>query len=242
MQILEDRIPFRAGQLVDIGDRRLGVAGAVAGPARQQRRDQIGDRPADRLVDVDLRGGVFLLLEVAHADHEAGHAVGLVERQDAVGELDGLVDVAIGERGDEGAIEQLVVLRIGAQRRAIERRSRIGVAFDAGMARGQIAAGRGQRLSGRPCSGIAPSCRRYARASAPKPQPGTASAAKVSAAIVQRLKRMESITVRLAPGISRIVSNANPTRRHQGQATMPLLAFNRKDTGSANRLAGRAPE
>ena len=144
VQILEDRIPFRAGQLVDIGDRRLGVAGAIGGPARQQRRHQIGDRSADRLIDVDLRGRVFLLLEVADADHEAGDAVGLVQRQDAVGELDGLVDVAIRQRGDEGAVEQLVVLRIGAQRRTIERRSRIGVAFDAGMARGQIAAGRGQ--------------------------------------------------------------------------------------------------
>ena len=35
MQVLEDRIPFRTRQLVDIGDRRFGVAGAVAGPARQ---------------------------------------------------------------------------------------------------------------------------------------------------------------------------------------------------------------
>ena len=35
VQVLEDRIPFRTGQLVDVGDRRLGVAGAVAGPARQ---------------------------------------------------------------------------------------------------------------------------------------------------------------------------------------------------------------
>jgi hypothetical protein len=91
-----------------------------------------------------LRGGVFLLLEVADADHQPRHAIGLVHRQDAVGELDRLVDVAIGQRGDEGAVEQLVVLRIGAERRAVERGGRIGVAFDAGMARGQIAAGRGQ--------------------------------------------------------------------------------------------------
>ena len=124
----------------------LDVAGAVAGPARQQRRHQIGDRSADRLVDVDLRGGVFLLLQIAHADHEAGDAVGLVDGQDAVGELDRLVDVAVGERGDEGAVEQFVVLRIGAQRRTVKRRGRSGVALDAGVTGGQIAAGRGQRL------------------------------------------------------------------------------------------------
>ena len=146
MQILEDRIPLRPGQLVDVGDRRFGVAGAVAGPARQQRRHQVGDRSADRLIDVDLRGGIFLLFQIAHADHEAGDAIGFVDRQNPVGELDRLVDVAVGERGDERAIEQFVVLRIAAQRRAVERRGRGGVALDAGVPGGQIAAGRGQRL------------------------------------------------------------------------------------------------
>ena len=146
MHVLEQRIPLRAGQLVDIGDRALDVVGAVAGPARNQRRDQIGDRSADRLVDVDLGSGVFLLLEVADADHEAGDAIGLVDGQDAVGKLHRLVDIAVGERGDEGTVEQFVVLGIGAQRRTIERRRRIRIAFDAGVTGGQIAAGRGQRL------------------------------------------------------------------------------------------------
>ena len=146
VQVLEDRVPFGSRQLVDIGHRRLGVAGAITGPARQQRRDQIGDRSADRLVDVELRGRVFLLLEVADADHEPRDAVGLVERQDAVGELDRLVDVAFRERGDEGAVEQFVVLRIGAQRGAIKRRGGSRVALDAGVAGGEIAAGGGQRF------------------------------------------------------------------------------------------------
>ena len=98
MQILEDRIPFRPGQLVDGGDRGLGVAGTVSRPARQQRRHQIGDRTANRLVDVELRCGIFLQLQILHADHEASHAVGFIDCQDSVGKLDGLVDVAIGDR------------------------------------------------------------------------------------------------------------------------------------------------
>ena len=146
VQILEDRIPFRSGQLVDVGDRGLGVAGAVGGPARQQRRHQIGDRSAHRLIDVDLGGRVFLLLQVARADHQPRHAVVLVDGQDAVGELYGLVDIAFGERGDEGAIEQLVVFRIGAKCGAIERRRRTRIAFHAGVTRGQIAARGGQAL------------------------------------------------------------------------------------------------
>ena len=207
------------GQLVDIGDRRLGVAGAVARPARQQRRDQIGDRTADRLVDVDLRGRVFLLLEVAHADDETRDAVGLVQGQDAVGELDGLVDVAVGQRGDEGAVEQLVVLGIGAQRRAIERRSRSGVALDAGVARGQIAAGRGQRLQ----IALGRKLRRAVGRMSGRLRQRRArhrERAEVSAAIVQRLKRLESITDRLAPGFQgrRLLINleCEPDRRHQG--------------------------
>ena len=241
VQILEDRIPFRAGQLVDIGDRRLGVAGAVARPARQQRRHQVGDRPADRLVDVELRGGIFLLLQVAHADHQPRDAVGLVDRQDAVGELDRLVDVAIGERGDEGAIQQFVVLRIGAQRGAIERRGGSGVALDAGVARGQIAARRRQRFQIVAGSEIAPALSAGCSGVCAETEPGTASAARATAAMVQRLKRMESITVRLAPGCMagslRIGLECEPKRRHQGAATMPLLAVQPQGYGLANRLA-----
>ena len=146
MQVLEDRIPFRTGQLVDIGDGGFGVAGAVTGPARQQRRDQIRDRSANRLIDVQLRGRILLQLQIAHADDKPGNAIGFVYRQNAIGELHGLVDIAVGERRNERAIEQFVVLRIGAKRRAIERRRRIGVPLHAGVTGGQIAARRSQRF------------------------------------------------------------------------------------------------
>jgi hypothetical protein len=53
-----------------------------------------------------------------------------------------------------------------------------------------------------------------------------------AAAIAKRLKRMENITIRLAPGCVRIVLDAQPTRQHQSRLTMPRLAVNRKDTGS----------
>ena len=228
VEILEDRIPFRAGQLVDTGDRRLGIARAVARPARQQRRHQVGDRPADRLVDVELRGRIFLLLEVAHADHQPRDAVRLVHRQDAIGKLDRFIDVAIGQRGDEGAVQQFVVLRIGAQRGAIECRGGSGVALDAGVARGQIAAGRRQRISGRTllgnCAALSPVCSGvWAKTAA-----GAASAARVIAAKVQRFIRVESITFALLQDVwrdrydrSRMQTQAAASRA----ATMPLLAL-----------------
>jgi hypothetical protein len=145
MQVLEDRIPVRPGQLVDIGDRRLGIAGAIGRPARQQRGNEIGDRPADRLVDVELGRGIFLLLEVLHADDQTRDAAGLVDAENPFGELDRLFDVTLGNRRDEGAVQQLVVLRIGSQRGTVEGGGGGRIPLDAGMAGGQIAAGRGQR-------------------------------------------------------------------------------------------------
>jgi hypothetical protein len=61
---------------------------------------------------------------------------------------------------------------------------------------------------------------------------------KANAAIVQRLKRMENITVRPSSRILRIVSNANPTG---GIKASDNAAFGVQPQGYgvANRLAGR---
>ena len=214
VEILEDRIPFRAGQLVDIGDRRLGIARAVARPARQQRRHQVGDRSADRLVDVDLRGRIFLQLEVAHADDQPRDAVRLVHRQDAIGKLDRFIDVAIGKRGDEGAIQQLIVLRIGAQRGAIEGRGGSGVALDAGMPRGEIAARRRQRfqvgLGGELRGAVGRMVRRLRQNRAGYGQCGESNCGEGPT-----IHTSGKHHVRLAPGCMagslRSVSNANPS-------------------------------
>ena len=140
VQVLEDRVPFRTGELVDIGDSPLDLAGAIVGPARQQRRHQIGDGAANGLIDVFPGGGVLLQFEIMNADHQAGDAIGFVDHEDAVGELHGRIDVALRQRRNERTIKKLVVFRVGPQRRAIERRRGPGVAFHAGMARSKIAA------------------------------------------------------------------------------------------------------
>ena len=146
MQVLEDRIPVRTGQLVDAGHRALGVAGAIGSPSRQQCRDEIGDGATHGLIDVELGRGIFLLFERLHADHKPRNAVRLVGGEDLLSQLDRLIDVALGDGGDEGAVQKLVVLRIGAQRGAIELGGGSRIALDAGMAGGQIAARHRQRL------------------------------------------------------------------------------------------------
>ena len=143
MQILEDVVPVRSGELVD--RRRVAAFALGRGrlrPGRQQRGGEIGDRAADRLGELRARSGILLLLDRAHAEHEPGDAIGLVDLQNAVGELDRLLDLAVGEHRQEGAAEQLAVARIAAQRGAVIGRGGGGIALAAGMAGGEIAAGR----------------------------------------------------------------------------------------------------
>ena len=101
---------------------------------------------------------ILLLLDRPNAQHEAGHAVALVDLQQPIREPHRLVDLAVLEHRHEGAAEQFRIARIAAQRHAVVDRRRGGVAGDAGMARGQIAARnrnareRGRRL--RPLAGL----------------------------------------------------------------------------------------
>ena len=74
---------------------------------------------------------------------EPRDAVGLVGLQHALGELDGFVDLAIGQHRQEGAAEQLVVAGIAAQRGAVVGGGGGGVALAAGVPGGEIAAGGG---------------------------------------------------------------------------------------------------
>ena len=59
-----------------------------------------------------------------------------------VGKLAGLVDVAVGEHGEEGAAEQIGIVRIVLEHVEVIGGRCGGVALGAGMAGGQIAAGR----------------------------------------------------------------------------------------------------
>ncbi len=99
-------------------------------------------RLAARLGELTARRRILLLLDGAHAKHQAGDAIGLVDLQHALGELDRLVDLAIGQHRQEGAVEQLAVARIAPQRGAIVGGGRSRVALPARMPGGEIAARR----------------------------------------------------------------------------------------------------
>ena len=120
----------------------LASVGSRHRPCRQQRRGEIGDRPADRLGELPARDRILLLLERAHPEDEPRDAIVLVDLQNALGELDRFVNLAIGQHRQEGAAEQLVVAGITAQRGAIIGRRRCGVALTTRVPGGEIAARR----------------------------------------------------------------------------------------------------
>ena len=142
MQILEDRVPVRSGKLVDGVSRGLHLGRARHRPCRQQGRGKVGDRAADRLGEFATRNRILFLLDRAHPEHEPRDPIGLVDLQNAFGELDRLLDLAVGQHRQEGAAEKLIVARVTAERGAIVGSCGGGIPFSAGMPGGEIAAGR----------------------------------------------------------------------------------------------------
>ena len=71
MQVLEERVPFGALQLVDGFDGALGVVRAIARPGGEQRGGKVGDRAAHRLRKILLGKRILLLLERTHAERPA---------------------------------------------------------------------------------------------------------------------------------------------------------------------------
>ncbi len=141
MQVLEDRVPFRPAEMVDLADGVPDIPLALHAPGRKQRGGQIGDRPVHGLIELAARRAVMLLLDPVHAQHQPAHAVVLVGAQHAVGELHRFLDLAADDQREKGAIEQVGVLGVVLERVAVIVGGRHGVAHLAGMSGGEITAG-----------------------------------------------------------------------------------------------------
>ena len=140
MQFLENRVPVRPGKMIDSRNCALGVVGTVCAPRRQQGRGEIRDRPANRLRELAARDGVLLALEVADAENQPRHAVVLVGLHDAFREFHGLIDVPIHKERQEGAVEQLAVVRITFESRPVIGRRGAGVALLASVTGREVTA------------------------------------------------------------------------------------------------------
>ena len=140
VQFLEDRIPFGAGKVIDCRDCALAVIRATRAPGRKQGCGQIGNRPADRLRQVAARSGVLLALERTYAEDQLGNTIILVGLRHAFGEFYSLVNVAIDQKRQKGAVEQLAIVRVALECRPIIGGCGGGIALLASVTRGQVTA------------------------------------------------------------------------------------------------------
>ena len=104
MQILEDAVPVRARRAcpcVSIAPRVSPAPSSAQADSSVAVRSVTG--PRTDWAKFCRAARIVLLLERANADHETGDAVGVVDLQEPVGELAGLIDIAVGEHGEEGA-------------------------------------------------------------------------------------------------------------------------------------------
>ena len=96
--------------------------------------------PASPVVELRARRGILAVGDRARREREPREAVAGIARDQPIGERERVDRVAVGQRGGEGALDQIEVARIGAQGLAkIERRAR-RVAIVAGDDRGEIIA------------------------------------------------------------------------------------------------------
>src|SRR4051812_28804673 len=101
MQILENYVPVGPGELVDTLGGKPGFRRTSLRPRREERRGQVRDRATDRLRKLATCQRILLLLDVANPEHKPRYAVGLVSLQDALGEPDRLLDLAVREHCEE---------------------------------------------------------------------------------------------------------------------------------------------
>jgi hypothetical protein len=69
-------------------------------------------------------------------------AIAWIVREHTIGEAEGVFHIAVRDRRDEGALNQIRIARIGPQRLAKESRRGHGIALGARDKRGEIIAGR----------------------------------------------------------------------------------------------------
>lgn len=109
-------------ELIDEIDGALGFARADEGPGRQQRRGEVALAAGAALAEMLARLLPLLRLDRANAEGEMREAVRGLKLEQALGERESGVEIAIGEIGDEGALDQLRVARIVARGRRWRRR------------------------------------------------------------------------------------------------------------------------
>ena len=121
-------------------DRLVEVVAAGPGPCGEQDGGDVAPARVAAAREMGAGGRELTLLEGAHAKRQLGEAVLGIGAHEPFGQREGLRHFAIGERGDEGALQQDGVARIGAERLAEIGGGRAGVLPGAGDEGGEVIA------------------------------------------------------------------------------------------------------
>ncbi len=84
----------------------------------------------------------MFLLEIADAEHQVGNAIGVIDREQPLAKLAGIVDVAVAEHRQESAAQQIRIARIELEHVHVIGGFRSGIALFSGVPGGEIAAER----------------------------------------------------------------------------------------------------
>ena len=128
--VAEDR-EARVLEVVDGGEGLLLVALARKGPGGEQRGRDVVLAPRPAGTELAPRRHPMAVAQLAEAQHHMGETVLRVRLDETAAEVERVVDVAVRQRGHEGALDQFRIAGIRAQDLLEIGRGRLGVAVRA---------------------------------------------------------------------------------------------------------------
>ena len=136
--IVAEHREARLADVVERIERMSLIADAGVGPRGQQRRRHVMRLAGLAGGELGAGGDILPVGDRARAERESRQAVVRIAGDQPLGERKAVGDVAAGERGGEGALDEIDVARIAAQRLARIDGGGAGVAIGAGDQRGEI--------------------------------------------------------------------------------------------------------
>ncbi len=140
--IIPENTEIFAAELGDEVERVALIAAARISPSGEQRRGIVALLATAALRKIGARGGELVCLDCLDAKGEARQTIVRITREHTAGEDEGILHIAVRDRGDKGALDQIRIARIGPQRFTKESRRGHGIVLLARDQRRKIIARR----------------------------------------------------------------------------------------------------
>ena len=139
--IIPENTEIFAAKLSDEVERAARIAAARIGPGGQQRRGNVALLTGAALREIGARGSEPLCLDRLDAKGEVREAIVRIMHDQTIGEAESILHIAVRDRRDEGALDQIWIARIEPQRFAKESRRGNRIVLGARDKRREIIAG-----------------------------------------------------------------------------------------------------